>query len=268
MLADEFAAASNIEGRGNSQSVLQAIKSAQQRLKLYNKVPPNGLVLHCGTIVTNDGREIKVTIDFEPFRLIRASLFVRDSKFHTQALKDLLESEDKFGFIVMDGNGTLFGTLTGNNTREVLHEISLQSAHLQMEKHDDYVRKIAELAIQFYINPATSQPNVVGLILAGSPDFMTELRQSADMFDSLLQAKILSVVDVSYGGENGFNQAIELSSEILSNVRFRQEKRVIRKYLKEISEDTVKYVFGVNDTIESFRDGCCQIPNRLGKFRH
>ncbi len=44
-----------------------------------------------------------------------------------------------------------------------------------------------------------------GLILAGSADFKTELSQS-DMFDPRLQAKIIKLVDVSYGGENGFNQ--------------------------------------------------------------
>ena len=42
-----------------------------------------------------------------------------------------------------------------------------------------------------------------------------------------LQAKILKIVDVSYGGENGFNQAIELSAESLSNVKFIQEKKLI-----------------------------------------
>jgi len=31
--------------------MLGAIASAQQRLKLYNKVPPNGLVLYTGTIM-------------------------------------------------------------------------------------------------------------------------------------------------------------------------------------------------------------------------
>ncbi|XP_071721967.1 eukaryotic peptide chain release factor subunit 1-1-like [Rutidosis leptorrhynchoides] len=67
MLADEFETASNIESRVNRQSVLGAITSAQHRLKLYNKVPPNGLVLYTGTIVTDDGKEKKVTIDFEPF---------------------------------------------------------------------------------------------------------------------------------------------------------------------------------------------------------
>jgi peptide subunit release factor 1 (eRF1) len=42
-----------------------------------------------------------------------------------------------------------------------------------------------------------------------------------------LQSKVLKLVDISYGGENGFNQAIELSTEVLSNVKFIQEKKLI-----------------------------------------
>ena len=67
---------------------------------------------------------------------------------------------------------------------------------------------------------SNDKPNCSGLILAGSADFKTELSQS-DMFDSRLQvsddelfkskllffqAKIIKLVDISYGGENGFNQ--------------------------------------------------------------
>merc|ERR1712142_940976 len=112
MLADEFGTAPNIKSRVNRLSVLSAITSVQQRLKLYNKVPPNGLVIYYG-------KEKKVNIDFEPFKPINTSLYLCDNKFHTEALTALLSDDNKFGFIIMDGNGALFGTLTGN-TREVL----------------------------------------------------------------------------------------------------------------------------------------------------
>ena len=49
--------------------------------------------------------------------------------------------------------------------------------------------------------------------MAGSADFKTELAQS-DMFDQRLQAKIIKLVDVSYGGENGFNQEWDLTKNI------------------------------------------------------
>lgn len=47
-------------------------------------VPGNGLVVYCGTIVTDDGKEKKVNIDFEPFKPINTSLYLCDNKFHTE----------------------------------------------------------------------------------------------------------------------------------------------------------------------------------------
>ena len=101
MLADEYGTASNIKSRVNRLSVLSAITSVQARLKLYNRgpfwtkttiirtpwlflVPNNGLVIYCGTIVTDDGKEKKVNIDFEPFKPINTSLYLCDNKFHTE----------------------------------------------------------------------------------------------------------------------------------------------------------------------------------------
>ena len=62
----------------------------------------------------------------------------------------------RYGFIVMDGNGSLFGTLSGN-TRNILHKFTvelpkkhgrggqsaLRFARLRMEKRHNYVRKVS-----------------------------------------------------------------------------------------------------------------------------
>ncbi|KAI4519440.1 peptide chain release factor eRF1/aRF1 [Schizophyllum commune] len=268
MLTQEYGTASNIKSRVNRLSVLAAITSTQQRLKLYNRVPPNGLVLFVGTILTDEGKEKKVSFDFEPHKPINTSLYLCDNKFHTEALQELLESDSRFGFIVMDGNGTLFGTLAGN-TREVIHKFTvdlpkkhgrggqsaLRFSRLRDEKRHNYVRKVAELAVQHFIT--NDKVNVQGLVLAGSADFKTELSQS-DMFDPRLAAKVIKVVDVSYGGENGFNQAIELAAESLANVKFVQEKKLIQRYFDEISQDTGKYCFGVDDTLKALELGAVE----------
>merc|ERR1711981_1055360 len=100
---------------------------------------------------------------------------------------------NRFGFIVMDGNGALFGTLQGN-TRDVLHKFTvdlpkkhgrggqsaLRFARLRMEKRHNYVRKVAEVAVQMFIT--NDRPNVAGLVLAGSAEFKNVLAQT-DMFD-------------------------------------------------------------------------------------
>jgi len=265
MLADEFGTASNIKSRVNRLSVLSAITSTQQRLKLFTKVPTNGLVIYCGTILTDDNKEKKVNIDFEPFKPINTSLYLCDNKFHTEALQELLESDDKFGFIVMDGNGSLYGTVAGN-TREILHKFSvdlpkkhgrggqsaLRFARLRLEKRQNYVTKVAEIATQLFIT--NDKVNVTGIVLAGSADFKTVLAE-AECFDPRLKVKVLKTVDVSYGGENGFNQAIELCAESLANVKFIQEKKLISKYFEEISQDTGKFCFGIDDTLKGLEMG-------------
>jgi len=268
MLTDELGTASNIKSRVNRQSVLSAITSTQQRLKLYNRVPNNGLVIYCGTILTDEGKEKKVNIDFEPFKPINTSLYLCDNKFHCEALAELLQDDDKFGFIVMDGHGCLFGTLSGN-TREVLAKFSvdlpkkhgrggqsaLRFARLRLEKRHNFVRKCAEVAVQCFIT--NDRPNVKGLILAGSAEFKNVLNGS-DLFDPRLKAVVIKLVDVSYGGENGFNQAIELSQEALANVKFVHEKRLITSFFEEISQDTGKFCFGIKDTMQGLELGAVE----------
>lgn len=138
MLADEFGTASNIKSRVNRLSVLGAITSVQQRLKLYNKgvcvhqnvcecvlhgvfipvcavfisivfsfnagvlvtVPPNGLVVYCGTIMTEEGKEKKVNIDFEPFKPINTSLYLCDNKFHTEVRERYVFRLSRFSVVL------------------------------------------------------------------------------------------------------------------------------------------------------------------------
>ena len=221
-------------------------------------------MVYCGTVITDEGKERKVAIDFEPFKPINTSLYFCDKKFHTEDLNELLMDDEAFGFLVMDGNGTLYGTVQGSN-REVLHKFSvdlpkkhgrggqsaLRFARLRLEKRHNYVRKVAEIATQLFITEG-QRPNVKGLVLAGSADFKAELMRS-DLFDPRL-AKIV----VSYGGEDEFNQAIELSADALSNVKLMKEKKLLQRYMDEISQDTGKYCFMIDDTLQALDLGAVE----------
>jgi peptide chain release factor subunit 1 len=269
MLSDEYGTASNIKSRVNRLSVLGAITSTQQRLKLYSKCPPNGLVIYCGTVITDDGKERRVNIDFEPFKPINTSLYLCDNKFHTEDLQGLLVDDEAFGFIVMDGNGTLYGKVQGSN-REVLHKFSvdlpkkhgrggqsaLRFARLRLEKRHNYVRKVAELATHFFIVDG-QRPNVQGIVMAGSADFKSELMRS-DLFDPRLSKIVVKLIDISYGGEQGFNQAIDLAADALGSVKLMKEKKLLQRYMDEISQDTGKYCFMVDDTLKALELGAVE----------
>jgi peptide chain release factor subunit 1 len=45
-----------------------------------NPTPKHTQVMYCGTIVTDEGKERRITIDFEPFKPINTSLYLCDNK--------------------------------------------------------------------------------------------------------------------------------------------------------------------------------------------
>lgn len=152
--------------------------------------------------------------------------------------------------------------------------------------------------MQYFIHD--NRPNVGGLVMAGSADFKTEL-QTSGLFDPRLQKVVLQTVDVSYGGEQGFNQAIELAANTLGEVKLVQEKKLLQvraaeiflyrtkhtqnrrqggsqgicvavsgslnvrvlfsghqRFFDEISQDTGKFCFGVEETLKGLDLGAVE----------
>ncbi|XP_026416399.1 eukaryotic peptide chain release factor subunit 1-3-like [Papaver somniferum] len=178
---------------------------------------------------------------------------------------------NKYGFIVMTDEGALFGTLSGM-TKEILHQFSVELPKNRwplgnkppMDRATarrawiDYVKKIADLATQFYIDQDTREPNISGLILAGYEFLMKSLTRDG-MLNPALEAKVLCRAVVSYADDSGFNHAINLSSDYIADVKFVQEKRLIRNFFAEAlgckRGDKWNCTFGVEQTLKALELG-------------
>jgi len=197
------------------------------------------------------------------------SLYKCDSVFHTQELRRLLEEKEKFGFIIVDGNGALFGLLQGS-TKTIIEKFTVdlpkkhgrggqsqnRFARIRTERRHNYLRSVCESATEAFITD--DMPNVKGIIVAGSADLKSEVVK-CDLFDPRLSPVVLKVIDISYGGENGFSQAVDDSEEILGNLKFLHEKKVISRFFEEIAKDSGKFIFGVKETIELLLDGTIDV---------
>jgi len=142
---------------------------------------------------------------------------------------------------------------------------SVRFARLREEKRHNYLRKVAELAGANFIT--NDRPNVTGLVLAGNAAFKNELAET-DMLDKRLHPIIVSIVDVSYGGENGLNEAITLAADALTNVKFVAEKKLVSKFFEEIALDTGMIVFGVDDTMRALELGAVETILLFEELEH
>ena len=117
MVTDEIGKADNIKDRVNRQSVQTALTSVKEKMRNYmNKALPNGLILFCGNGTMLGHKDSKkFMIAFEPYKEVNTKCYKCGDKFEVEFLKAMLETNERYGFIIVDGSGALFGALQGNN---------------------------------------------------------------------------------------------------------------------------------------------------------
>lgn len=234
---------------------------------------------------TPKGKQEKIALLVEPIKPVPTFMYRCDDMFHIGTLKDMLIDDVRYGFIVVGGNGVLFAVLNGN-TKTILkkHDVSLPKKHnkggqssvrfarLRESAHHNYLRKVSELATELFISKddgGTPCVNVKGIIVAGVADIKNKLTES-NMFDSSLQKVVLDVVDVAYDFNAGLEQAIDLSSHLLKDVKLIEEKNCISSFMTEISKDSRKITFGVQQTMAALEMGAVKtliLSEKIDKTR-
>lgn len=204
----------------------------------------------------------------EPIKPLPNFSYRCDSRFHLDAIQEMFEERQKYGFILIDGNGTMLATLQGTS-RETLfrYQASLPKKHhkggqsaqrfarLRLEARGNYVTKMNEVVTQNFIDRQTNKPNVAGLFLAGNADFKHELRK---LLDPRLGAVVVGVFDIQYSGNQGFNEAIEQAAPILQHLPLLQEKKILSGFFGEIAKDSGLYCFGLTQVISALEQGAVE----------
>lgn len=86
---------------------------------LQQRMPPNGLCVFTGEVYENEKIQ-KVAVVFSPCKPITNFMYSCDNKFHVDEIKNLLQMDETYGFLVMDGHGCMMATLCGNY-KKILH---------------------------------------------------------------------------------------------------------------------------------------------------
>jgi len=202
----------------------------------------------------------------EPVKPITSTLYLCDNRFHTEILREQLKTgERKIGFVVIDGHSTSFHLLVGNVKETLLKfdvnlpkkhnkggQSSTRFARIRDEKRGWYVSKVAEAFHKYFMDAGLL--TVHSLIFAGCASFKYDL---AKKLDSKVNEAILAFVDVQYGGEMGFQQAIELAATHLSKSKYVREQRILQEFFEQITIDGA-YCFSASTTVYALEQGSIQ----------
>ncbi|MGD0177910.1 MAG: peptide chain release factor aRF-1, partial [Candidatus Bathyarchaeia archaeon] len=252
-LREEYGTASNIKSRTTRKNVMEAIERVQQRLKLFREPPKNGLVIFCGAIPHGGpGTEKMETYVLEPPEPINVYFYRCDAKFHIEPLVEMATERDAFGVIVIDSTEAVVAMVRGQRM-EVLREFTSgipgkhraggQSARrferIREQAMNDYFRRVGTHAYELLVKVQ----GLKGLIIGGPGPTKQDFVEG-DYLNYMLKEKIMATVDTSYVGEQGVEEIISKSQDVLKGVRYLEEKRLVQKFLYEIGHETGLGVYG------------------------
>jgi peptide chain release factor subunit 1 len=264
MLNNEYGTASNIKSNTTRKNVQDAITRVTQRMKMFKKVPENGLVLFCGAIPQNGPGSEKIELYIiSPPEPIQIYLYRCDARFHTEHLQEFLKEKETYGIIVLDASHASFATVRGKRL-DVVKQITSgipgkfkaggQSARRfdrQREaKMQEYFTRIGEHANEIFL-PIDN----LNSILLGGPGPTKDDFEKGNYLHYTLNDKIVATIDTSYTDEQGVSEVVEGSQDILRRIRYVEEKKVMQKFLREIGQDTGLATYGEDDVRKYLNNG-------------
>ncbi len=266
-LAQEQGTASNIKSAATRKNVTDALERMIQHLKLFKKTPPNGLVVFSGNVAEREGQHDFRVWSIEPPVPLKTRIYRCDKEFVLDILRDMLETREVYGLVVMDRRDANIALLKGKAIVPLVKTHSEvpgkfkaggQSA-LRFERQiegaaKEHYKKVAEYMKEAFLN----MEGLKGIIVGGPGPTKYDLVEG-DFITNEVKKKIIAIKDLSYTGEFGLEELLEKSEDVLAQEEVIEEKKIVGRFLEMLATRQNMTAYGENDVMEKLKMGVADI---------
>jgi len=268
-LRDEYDQASNIKDKLTRKNVQSAIESIIQRLKLYRKIPENGLVVFCGAIPQGKDRgteKIEIYV-IEPPEPVRSFQYVCDHEFYLEPLEEMAREKKAYGLIVMDRGGGVIALLRGSNYK-ILNWVSsdIPPKHSAGGQSQRRFERIREERVHDFFKRLGIRANEAFLpigdelegIIIGGPGDAREKFEEGNFLDYRLQKKVVANIPLSYTEEQGVRELIIKAEDLLKESTLYKEKTLVEEVFRLLARESGKVAYGIHEVETALMNGAAE----------
>lgn len=243
-LRNEYSESQNIKSKTTRKNVLSAIESIMSRLKTFKRPPENGVVFFVGHKSIGSDQTEMVAFVIEPPLPFKTFLYRCDSQFYLEPLEEMLIERDVYGLLLIDRRECTVGVLRGNRV-ELLKYMTSQvpGKHGRGGQSQRRFERLTEIAAHEWFEKCgekaseifLSEKNLKG-IFVGGPGPTKKYFVDEKYLHHEIQNKIIDLFDTGYTDEFGLRELVSAAAEAMSDLRVAQEKKVMKRFLKEITK--------------------------------
>jgi peptide chain release factor subunit 1 len=267
MLRQEYTLTENVKNKTVRNNVLGAIDKVLQELKYYTKTPENGLVIFSGNVSEQEGEtDIKVWT-VEPPEPLKIKKYWCDQKFEIEPLQDMVAEKELYGLLVMDNREASVGLLKGKKI-ELLRKIESivpgktgkggQSAQRYERVREGLINDWCKIIAENVRNCFSQFPNIRGIIIGGPGPAKNDFYEE-DYLLTDIKKRVLGVKNVGYTDEQGLEELVQRSQDILAEAAIAKEKALLQRFFEELRKDSGLVTYGKENVMKDLELGAVDI---------
>jgi len=251
-LQQEQGTATNIKSAQTRSNVIDALEKMIQHLKLFKHTPPNGLALFSGNVASKEGKNDVRVWSIEPPIPLNTRIYRCDKNFQIDLLKDMTETYETYGMVVLDARDAIIALLKGKAIIPQLKthshvpgkfraggQSALRFARNREIAVKEHFKKVGDLMKDQFLG----MDNLKGILLGGPGptkyDFVDSGVLTADV-----KNKIIAIKDLSYTGDFGLQELLDKSQDELANEEVAKEKKLVGQFLELLATEPNKVAYG------------------------
>ena len=261
-LRDEYGTATNIKDKSTGKAVQSALSSIMSRMKTISDPGENGIVIFCGITQTNKVEFFLIS----PPDPVGIKLYLCDNVFKIDHLKEMLESKQRYGLLLIERGGATLATVQGSRIDIIREEESyVPGKHKMGGQSQARFQRLTEEAAQRWYTKITEIMNTLYLddypveaIIVGGPALTKSEFLENKSLDYRLREKVIGTYDIGYRGINGIRELLEKAEDKLSDFELIKERKLIQKFLEHLGKDTGLVTYGEKLVLEALEKSAVQ----------
>jgi len=262
-LEDEKGTATNIKSTGTRKNVINALERAIRKLKEIGKTPENGLAVYSGNVSSVEGKEDLQVWAIEPPKKLKVKIYRCDQTFVLDPLKEMLETEDVYGLLVIERNEATIGILDGKHIKILQHltsgipgktraggQSSQRFHRIRESMAKEFFKRVAE-----YMKDAFFDNKKLKGILIGGPIPTKEEFLEQGQLVTALKDKVVAVKDLGGTEMHGLQELVELSQDVLAEQEITKQRQILDLFFEKLARDPNKVSYGMAEVEDRLNKG-------------
>lgn len=262
-LEEEKGTATNIKSTATRKNVMDALEKMVQHLRIYKKTPENGLAVFSGNVAEREGQQDFKVWSIETPIPLNTRIYRCDKEFALSLLRDMLETKEAYGLVVVDRRDANIAYLKGKTIIPLLKTHSEvpgktkaggQSAarfeRIREGAKIEHFKKVAEYMKEQFL----SNKDLKGIIVGGPGPTKYDFIDSG-YITTEVRNKIIAIKDLSYTGEFGLQELLDKSEDVLAQESVIEEKKSMGKFFELLATKPGIVSYGIDEVMKNLKIG-------------